>query len=647
MTYLTTEDQEFISSITRIVLLNLHDELFGVSKLAEEMGISRSALHRKIKKVKNQSVSQFIREVRLKKAKELLEQRGQTVSEVAYKVGFGSPAYFNHCYHEHFGITPGEVRKQIQPEEENDNRHFSTNESAPESGKKKFHLPMLGLLLVILFLASWFIFDKVKGTASNQDSIIVLPFKNMSGDASNDYFADGIREDILNNLYWIKSLDVVSRTTSDQYRNTEVSSREIGKKNGVRYLLEGSVRSFDGKVRVSIQLIDAKKDIHLWSDYFDRELKDVIELQGQIALQVADKMKMVLSENEIRQIEKLSTHSAKAYDYFLQARFLLHQTNSPQRTGFNASGVINSIPYYEKAIAEDSTFAEAYAGLANANMQLSAWGIIPSSEGFLKATQFSQRAIGIDSECAEAYAILGAMNMLMYRNMQKAGEMYRKSVQLNPNFATSRQWYAQYLMGTGPISEARIQVNKAVELEPFFWVVKNLDAWITYFEKDYEHSLALTLEAHDYNPQFSDNMWLFFLNYVKLSRGEETRDQLKKIVVRYSNNTIDTTEIDAAFNLAGKDGLFNWMLEVNKNRPIPCEGLNGDYFFLAWWNAILNNTDQTLYWLEENFSYKRPKYQYFNLILLHPDFEFLHNEPRFRLIIEKLGMSDYWVNVQT
>lgn len=127
----------------------------------------------------------------------------------------------------------------------------------------------------------------------------------------------------------------------------------------VNYVLEGSVRRYGDKVRISIQLIDPKRDDHLWSNSFDRDMKNIIDVQYEIALLVADKLKAVIPDNEIRQIEKISTQNPKAYDYYLQARFLLHQANSPQRSGFNASGVINSVQYYEKAIAEDPGFAEA------------------------------------------------------------------------------------------------------------------------------------------------------------------------------------------------------------------------------------------------------------------------------------------------
>ena len=636
------QDQLFLNRLTSIVEANLNNENFGVSNLAREMNISRSNLYFKVKAATGKSVSSFIRDIRLHNAKELLQKSNKTISEVAYEVGFGSPTYFSHCFHELFGSTPGEVRK-IKPAAGIENDIAETTESQPVKTQRIYRTIFLSaLVFIVLFLGGWFGVSRMNGPEQNELSIVVLPFKNLSDDDANQYFADGITEDILNNLYWITSLRVVSRTSSELVQNSELTVREIAKQLGVRYILEGSVRKYADKVRINVQLIDAKDDDHLWSDYYDRQIDNVIDVQGKIALQVANKLKMVLSESEVINIEKIETRNAKAYDYYLQARFLLHQANSIQRTGFTAEGVKNSIPYYEKAIAEDSTFAEAYAGLANASMQLSAWGIIRSRDGFMRSYEFSKKAIELDPECAEAYAILGAFLVWAKRDISKGGETLLKSIELNPNFATARQWYAQYLMITGPVSESRHQVNRAVELEPYFWVVKNLDAWIAYFEKDYNRSLVVTEEAHSFNPAFASNLWLFFLNYVKLNRDEEARDMLKNIVTRFSNNTVDTLEIDAVFMAKGMPGLFNWMIALNKNHPIRVEGLNGDYFYLAWWYAILGDADQTVYWLEQNLTYKRPNYHFFNLIINHPDFEFLHNDPRFAEVVKKLGLEEYW-----
>ena len=657
----TNLEQAFINQLTEIINFNLKNEQFGVSELAKEMKISRSSLYVKVKTITKKSVSRFISEVRLKKAFEMLESTSLTITEIAYEVGFSSPAYFNHCFHEHYGFPPGEVKKKLITEVIKENEMVDVSHDNPvhpsndikkltdTRNKKSRNKILLMSAVVMAVVALAFIFYHAfengsfplhKISQKNKGlSIIVLPFKNLSDNQNNQHFADGIREDILNNLYWITSLRVVSRTSGDQFRASNLSAKEIAQKMDVRYVLEGSVRKEGEKIRISVQLIDAYSDDHLWSTYFDREKNDIFNVQDEIAFKIASKLKTTLSENEIIQIEKNPTQNPTAYDHYLQARFLLHKANSDQRSDFNKVSAMNCIQYYEKAIAEDSTFAEAYAGLANAWFNLSAWGWLPG--GFPKARELCTKALEIDPECAEAHAVLGAFLIWGLRNFENGGKELKTSIQLNPNFATARQWYAQYLMITGPIEEARIQINYALELEPYFWVIQNLNSWIYYFEEKYDKALEACKLAHDYNPYFSSNQWLFVLNYAKLGNGEKMKQQLQSIAKLYSKTDDYSDDIQQAFDKNGIDGLFYWLIDVNKNNPIHVEGMNGHPFFIAWWNAILGNKEEAIYWLEKIKQEKYIPYHYFNLITTNPDFDILRDDPRFLKIVDEIGLASY------
>ena len=644
------KDQAFLHRLTEITKANLNNEQFGVNDLAREMVMSRSSLHRHLKNSINLTVSQFIGRVRLEKAMEILRESSDSVSEVAYNVGFSSPAYFSHCFHKYYGYPPGEVKNRLATEinEELPTTQANTPlECKPEKTKyKQVFLWGFVVLLVVagfVFVYQFFVNDSLFQAKNKDLSIIVLPFRNLSENSANAFFADGIQEDILNDLYWITDLRVVSRTSAEQFRESTLSAREIAKKMNVRYVLEGSYRGNEEKVRISVQLIDAgKQEGHLWSANIDRELGDIIGIQDEIALQVASRLKTVLSENERQKIEKISTQNPKAYAYYLQARFLHHKTTSELRSGFDKSGVVNCIKYYEMAIAEDENFADAYAGLANAWLNLSAWGFLGTHEGFLKGRDLSKKALEIDPECAEAHAVLGTYLVWAERNFKEGEEELKTAVNLNPNFATARQWYAQYLMITGPIEEARRQVNYAINLEPNFWVVQTLNSWIYYFEKTYNNALEACTLARDFNPYFSSNEWLFVLNYAKLGESEKMKEQLKKIAEHYTGTDDYASGIDQAYNKAGIDGLFQWMIDVNKNNPIKVEGLNGHPFYIAWWYAILGNKEEAVYWLEKVMEEKRIPYHYFNLICTNPDFEALHDDPRFLKIVEHIGLAPYY-----
>jgi len=469
----------------------------------------------------------------------------------------------------------------------------------------------------------------------------VLHFKNLSEEPDNKYLADGTTEDILNSLYAISNLRVISRTTSESLSGTELTAGEIARKVDAGNVLEGSVRRYGNKIRISVQLIDAQRDQHLWSANFDRELTDIIGLQGDIAQQVALKLNAVITDKEKIQIEHVGTNNSEAYDLYLKGRFLLHNADSEQRTDFEKEGVMGSIKYFEKAIEADNNFADAYAGLANAWFNLSAWSIITGYEGFIKARDLSSKAIELDPDCAEGHAVMGAYLIWPERRFEEGRKELKTSVRLNPNFSTAHQWYAQLLMITGPIEEARRQMDLAVEQEPFFWVVQNLNAWVYYFEGKHKQAIEACISAHDLKPDFYENNWLLFLNYAKLGEGEKAAKELQNIARLFPAASDYPDQIWNAWEQSGLTGLFSWLVEVNCYRPIPVEGMDGDPYFCSWWNAILGNHDASLFWLEKTMERKRRLYVYLNLIATNPDFDILRDDPRFNKIIDELGLTRY------
>jgi TolB-like protein/AraC-like DNA-binding protein/tetratricopeptide (TPR) repeat protein len=653
-------DEAFIRRLTEIVNEHIANEHFGAGELSVAAGMSRSHIHRRLKSIKNQSVSHFIRYIRLEKAMKMLLESDSSASEIAYQVGFSSPAYFNRCFHEYYGYPPGEVRKHnlalVESDDLEENLPAVQNDKIEKSSllirgwffrNSKWILPVtIFLFFMALAYGSYNLFFEKQGTGRSgkhsKKSIIVLPFRNLSDNPENQYFADGMMEDILNSLFRISDFKVVSRTTSEHFRGSGLTTGEIARKVNVSNVLEGSVRQQGNMVRITIQLIDPIHDQHLWSANFDRELTNVMGVQGEIALLVADKLEAVLSESEIVDIGKLPTRNSEAYDNYLRGRFLLHKANSVQRADFGRSGVTNCIQYYEKAIAADTAFAEAYAGLANAWFNLSAWGFLPASVGMPEARKYCLKAIECDPDCAEAHAVLGAYFIWGGGgNFTEGSKELKKAVELDPDFATARQWYAQCLMITGPIKEARLHVNRALELEPYFWVVQTLSAWIFYFEKKYDRAIEDCIAARSLNPDFTDNKWLFVLNYTKLGEGEKMLQELLAIIKKYTQDEKYPEEVQAAFNRNGINGVFSWLIEVNNNRPIPVEGMDGHPFYSAWWNAILGNRSEAVYWLEQSLNYPRPLGHYTNLIATNPDFDLLRDDPRFLEVIEKKGLTPY------
>ncbi len=657
-------DQAFIRKLTEIIYTNLENENFGVDELAQASRMNRSTIFQRLQSIKGKSTTQFIREVRLLKAMEILKHELLTASEVAYRVGFGSPAYFNTCFHEYFGYPPGEIKKKGLTETDQDNdidiiddyikaeKPLSSRliHVIPVSGKTKT-MVMIFLALLTLFSLIYFLnlfnlkeshIIEVPGIKKYHKSIAVLPFKNLTKNSDNQYFADGIMEDILNQLFRIKNLRVISRTSSEQFRDGGFSTREIARKLRTNYLLEGSVRRQETKVRISVQLIDARLDKHIWSANFDRELTNIVEVQNEIAIRVATELHAAISKLEFEQIGIIPTNNPQAYDNFLRGRFLLNKANSEQRVDINKEGLMASLKYFEKAIQGDPDFALAYAALANAWFNLSAWGWMkPYNTGIEKAKELSEKALKIDPKCAEAHAVKGAYLIWPERKFEEGKKELQLSLRLNPNYSFAHQAYAQLLMITGPIEEARVQMDRVAELEPYFWVVQNLNAWIFYFEGKHKEALEACRIARDLKPDYIFNNWLSFLNYAKLGEGENAVTELQIIAHRYTEASQFPDEIIRAYESNGINGLFRWLIDININKPIPASGMNGHPFYIAWWCAIIGEKEKSIYWLQKNMETPGRLYTYFNLIALNPDFDILRNDSRFLSIIDKIGLTPY------
>jgi TolB-like protein/AraC-like DNA-binding protein/Tfp pilus assembly protein PilF len=414
MTFEGGSEQEFITKLTQLTLDHLEDEHFGGKELALAMGMDRSTLYRRMRTVSRNSISQFIREVRLRKAFELLRDDNLTAAEVAYKVGFGSPAYFCKCFHDFFGFTPGEVKKKLAegtlPLMEEDPKA----EDIINNGKKtrltfglikKPYLIAAALVLAVLIISAGAYFFKRSREFNlyafgEEKSIAVLPLKNLSDDPDNQYFADGITEDILNHLFRIGDLRVISRTTSERFRDSELPSVEIAKSMGVNYLLEGSVRKDGDKVRITVQLIDGKTDRHLWSENYDRNLADIFLIQSEIAQTIARELKAVITPAEKTLIEKVPTKNMEAYNYYLIG-------NNYYWRSYDEQDYSIAISMYTKAIELDPEFSMAYIRLAISHSAMYWFHFDRSYERVAKTREAIDAAIVLDPEIPEIHLALG------------------------------------------------------------------------------------------------------------------------------------------------------------------------------------------------------------------------------------------------
>jgi adenylate cyclase len=299
--------------------------------------------------------------------------------------------------------------------------------------------------------------DPKVATLQPKTRIAVLPFSNISPEQSDEYFADGMTEELTNVISHNHQLKVIARTTMGRYRDTPKSIQEIGKEIGAGTILEGSVRKAGNKVRVTAQLIDAITEDHLWSDNYDRQLDDVFAIQSEIAKNVSEALTTRLFSGEREGPKKRATKSPTAYVRYLRGRTLLtDRTESKMREARNL---------FEAAVAEDSEYAEAYVGLADAYLLLGSYNYMPGSEANRKGKEALERALSLNVELAEAHNTL-AQFLTMDYNFDEAVKEFRRAISINPNYSLAHHWYAISLMEMGELEKANEETKLALELDP-------------------------------------------------------------------------------------------------------------------------------------------------------------------------------------
>jgi TolB-like protein/AraC-like DNA-binding protein/Tfp pilus assembly protein PilF len=497
----------FIQKLTNLVEANLANEKFGPEELAKGAGMSHSNLNRKLKTISNQNASLFIREVRLKKAKELLLNEDLTVAEISYRVGFGSPTYFNKCFHEYFGYAPGEMRNHV-PENE------SVEETVKTIPKKRNRTKILigiVVILVILVPSAYFLIKGIEKENIKDKSIAVLPFKYLSNDTLNQYLADGMMDAILMNLSKIKDLRVISRTSVEQYRKSDKTAATIGREQDVAYLLEGSFQKEQNQIRLIVQLIRVKDEHHVWSDNYDRRWDDIFTVQSDVAEKVADELQAAITPDEKQLIRKVPTINLTAYDFYQKGNEEYNKFIIEGNSDF--SKIRNAEKYFLKALELDSTLALAYSGLAMTYYFKNRGNNFFSEDYLDSMLMLANKALSLDDQTGEAIRIRGNY-FYETGKPEKAKQEYIKVLRLNPN-----DWRAytnlgiiyksldDYVSSISNLHEA-IMRNRGPEL---CYILNSLGVayqntgFIDKAKQCYEEKLALNNDSVEYG---FHNVWL-------------------------------------------------------------------------------------------------------------------------------------------
>jgi TolB-like protein/tetratricopeptide (TPR) repeat protein len=455
-------------------------------------------------------------------------------------------------------------------------------------------------------------------------SVAVLPLQNLSGDASQEYFADGMTESVIGYLTSIRGLHVISRTSAMQFKGTHQSVPEIAAKLSVDAVVEGSVIRAADRVRVHVQMIRGRTDEHVWSATYDRELRDVLTLETQIAFAIARQVQITVSAHDDGRTASRAV-AADVYDNYLKGRFALNRNTR--------AGATEGIGYFEAAIAADPSFAPAYSGIASAYTDL---GLVlfggPPREARPKAIAAARKALSLDPNLIEAHIQLGDALQKDWQWKEAEAE-FRRAVELAPNSAMANAMVARYLICRGRFDEAVAAAEKARSLDPLALRAEHL-GWILFMSRRYKEAIRAIEDVLATRPDDPTALWE--LGFARLLDGEPGP------AVAALERAADITHRGAAvlgvlvhaYAAAGRSPDASRTLDEMHHRRV------GEYVApAALVNAYagLRDRDQTFLWLERAISERSNIVQY---LIVHPGFDFIRSDPRFADLVRRVGLAD-------
>jgi TolB-like protein/DNA-binding winged helix-turn-helix (wHTH) protein/Flp pilus assembly protein TadD len=484
---------------------------------------------------------------------------------------------------------------------------------------------LLGVAVLLAVITGVFLENRGGGRPPAIKSLAVLPLKNLSGDPTQEYLADGMTEELIGRLAAIHDLRVISRTSAMHFKDTQLSVPEIAKTLHVDAIVEGSVMRDGNRIRVHAQLIRAATDEHFWSETYDRDLRDVLALESDVAQSIARKVAVTVTGKENERLTAARSTSPEVYESYLKGRFALTKSKS-------RADIENSVGYFEEAIKRDPAFAPAYVGLANAYTDL---GLVffgaPPEETRPKVISAARKALELDPDLAEAHVLLA--NVLQEQwHWADAEAEYRRDLELNPNDADAHGGFALWLLCQGRTDEAVAWAQRARELDPLAFSGEGV-AWILFQSHRYDeaiHELRSLLAVHP-----DDLGALTTLGFV-LGANNQPRDAipvLEKVVSVSKHSPAATGVLIRAYAVAGRrTDALRLLADLKKRRQagyVPAAAFVNAYLGLG-------DYDQAFVWLEQAYKEQSNILQF---VKVHPYFDPIRNDPRFAELVRRVGLN--------
>jgi TolB-like protein len=509
--------------------------------------------------------------------------------------------------------TAGEIAdelRRIQPE----------LPAAEQTGRKGKIRWAAAALLVVLLLVAAYILLPLRPAPEPAKSIAVLPFLNMSGDKEDEYFSDGMTEQLIHALSKIEGLHVAARTSSFAFKGKTDNIKSIGRQLDVGTLLEGSVRKAGDRIRITAQLINVADGFHIWSETYDRDMHDVFAAQDEISRAIVSAFRFTLGGAQEARLSRHSTENTEAFELYLKGRYYTEKRTE--------DGVRKGIEYFEKALEKDPQYALAHVGLADCWVIVGWYYWVPPKEAGPRANAAANRSLEIDSSLAEAHTSLAHVREVFNWDWSGAEAEYKRALELNPSYSTAHHWYSLCLVALGRMDEAVEEARRAQKLDPLSLIINENLGDVLSLAHRYDEAIEQLRRTLELDSSFTVAHW-------SLARAYCGRGMYNDAISDYLHSSPPewVVPLKQACAAAGIRGLWEKELQLTLERSAKAHLWPNN---LARLYALLGKRDEAFTWLERGYDERTLNFTY-----LRGGFWFdsLRSDPRYTALLRKAGLE--------
>ena len=477
--------------------------------------------------------------------------------------------------------------------------------------------------------SGYFIWQRwhTRGAPQCKVMLVVLPFENLSRDPEQEFFSDGMTEEMITQLGGLEPqrLGVIARASAMQYKHSTKSAAQIGGELGVDYLLEGSARRAGGRVRITAQLIQVRDETHVWAEGYEGDLRDILKLQREVAAAVAREIQLKLTPQQQARLGSTRPVNPEAHEADLKGRFFWNK--------FTVEGLLRSQEYFQQAIDKDREYAPAYAGLATSYALQGNLSVLPPQEAYPKSKAAAARAIQLDETVSLAHSALGWPTMFYDRDWAGAEREFKRAIEINPSNAGAHQGHAFYFVVREQFDQALAEIQRAREFDPLSLIINSDVGFVEVFARQYDQALKQLQRTLEMDPNFPPAHWVLSYAYEAKGLFREANAEDLKAGALVRRNSSWVAEIQTAYDTSGWRGSWRKRLELllaarSKGEHIPP-------YWLAMTYIRLGERQKALDWLEQAVE---ERFYLVVFLKVDPQFDSLRDEPRFHALLRRIGL---------